>query len=527
MIKKKPIKKIDNQKLIKQLLAVYRSILEKEKEATDMIKGVHPNHRESARNFIRYLALRTHNLKKIQDKLSCLGLSSIGHSERYTLANIENILFFLHSLEGENFQPSYEPGSHPINFYTTRNLLKENTIQLFGESNRTVPTRIMVTMPSEAAEDYKLIEQLVIAGMNVARINCSHDNPAVWKKMIEHIKTAAEKYQQSCLIYMDLAGPKIRTGVVQEKTSAKKKKPINYITLKQGDILHLHQNKVLGQDAIVDVDGTVKKPAQISISLPAALKHVKEEEQIWFDDGAIGSKVVAVADKHLVLEITRTAAKGSKLRAEKGINLPQSKLELPSLTKEDLTHLPFIAQHADVVGYSFVRQAGDVKSLQNRLARLKRKDIGIVLKIETNEAFNNLPSLILTAMKSPSIGVMIARGDLAVELGVERISEVQEQILWLCEAAHIPNIWATQVLETLAKEGIATRAEITDASMSGRAECVMLNKGPYIVEAVKVLSNILERMDKHQQKKGGALRALNVSRAFFDEWDDMVDFENI
>jgi len=523
---KKPLKEINIPKLVHQLMTVYRSILEKEKESADIIKGVHPNYRESAKNFIRYLALRTHNLKKIQDKLSCLGLSSIGHSERYTLANIENILYFLHALEGETFQPSCEPGAHPINFYTTRDILKENTIQLFGESNRAVATRIMVTMPSEAAEDYELIKRLIISGMDVARINCSHDSPAVWEKMIAHIKTAAEKYQQSCLIYMDLAGPKIRTGAVKEEISPTKKKPINYITLKTGDILHLHQNKVLGQNAIIDADGAVKRPAQISISLPAALKYIKEGEQIWFDDGAIGSKVIDIADKHLVLEITRTATKGSKLRAEKGINLPQSKLDLPSLTKEDLTHLPFIAKHADVVGYSFVRQAADVKSLQNRLSRLKRKDIGIVLKIETNEAFNNLPSLILTAMKSPSIGVMIARGDLAVELGVERISEVQEQILWLCEAAHIPNIWATQVLETLAKEGIATRAEITDASMSGRAECVMLNKGPYIVEAVKTLSNILERMDKHQQKKSGSLRALNVSIAFFDEWNNFADYEN-
>lgn len=517
MLKKKPIKKIDNQKLIHQLLEVYRSILEREKESIDIIKGVHPNYRESARNFIRYLALRTRNLKKIQDKLSCLGLSSIGHSERYTLANIENILFFLHALEGEVFQPNYSPGDHPINFYSSKEVLRENTKRLFGESNRKGDTRIMVTMPSEAAENYGLTDELIMAGMNIARINCSHDNPTVWEKMIANIKKSASTHQKECLIYMDLAGPKIRTGIVETKLSEKKKKPINYLTLKTGDVLELHRKKVLGKNAVINEDGSIKQPAKISISLSNALSDVKVGERIWFDDGAIGSKVTEVHSNYLLLEITRTAAKGNKLKAEKGINLPDSTLSLPSLTKEDLAYLPFIADNADIVGYSFVRKPSDIKSLQNRLSRLKRKDIGIVLKIETNESFNNLPALILTAMKSPRVGVMIARGDLAVELGIERISEVQEQILWLCEAAHIPNIWATQVLETLAKEGIATRAEVTDASMSVRAECVMLNKGPYITEAVTVLGNILERMDAHQQKRKGTLRALNVSKAFFDE----------
>src|SRR6188768_3687599 len=110
--------------------------------------------------------------------------------------------------------------------------------------------------------------------------------------------------------------------------------------------------------------------------------------------------------------------------------------------------------------------------------------MGIVLKIETARAFQNLPRLILTGMRSPPVGVMVARGDLGVELGFERLAEVQEEILWLCEAAHVPVIWATQVLEGLANHGQPSRAEVTDAAMGQRAECVMLNKGPEIVAAV-------------------------------------------
>jgi pyruvate kinase len=133
-----------------------------------------------------------------------------------------------------------------------------------------------------------------------------------------------------------------------------------------------------------------------------------------------------------------------------------------------------------------------------------------VLKIETRRAFENLPSLLLSAMQSPACGIMIARGDLAVECGFERLAEIQEEILWATEAAHMPVIWATQVLETLAKTGLPSRAEITDAAMGERAECVMLNKGPHIEAAIGTLDNILQRMQAHQSKKRPLLRALQA-----------------
>jgi pyruvate kinase len=115
----------------------------------------------------------------------------------------------------------------------------------------------------------------------------------------------------------------------------------------------------------------------------------------------------------------------------------------------------------------------------------------------------------------PVLGVMIARGDLAVEGGFGRLSEAQEQILWVCEAAHVPAIWATQVLEGLAKDGMPTRAEVTDAAMGQRAECIMLNKGPHIVQATKSLDEILRRMQDHQTKKRSLLRRLRLAENFF------------
>ena len=137
-----------------------------------------------------------------------------------------------------------------------------------------------------------------------------------------------------------------------------------------------------------------------------------------------------------------------------------------------------------------------------------------MLKIETKRAFEQLPHLLLATMQSPRDGVMIARGDLAVECGFERLAEVKEEILWICEAAHVPVIWATQVLETLAKSGRPSRAEITDAAMGERAECVMLNKGRHLAAALDTLSDILARMQAHQWKKRSMLRPLRLARGF-------------
>ena len=227
--------------------------------------------------------------------------------------------------------------------------------------------------------------------------------------------------------------------------------------------------------------------------------------------GKIGASVQDVGEHFVVLEVTHAAKGGAKLRADKGINLPDSELHLDALTNKDLDDLQFIVKNADIVGYSFVRRAEDVQRLHEVLKTLGRPDMPTLLKIENRQAFERLPSLLMASLRSSTSGVMIARGDLAVELGWERLAEVQEEILWMCEAAHMPVVWATQVLESLAKTGMPSRAEITDAAMSVRAECVMLNKGPHILETVNMLNGILRRMKGHQVKKRPLLRKLRLA----------------
>ncbi|WP_310490346.1 pyruvate kinase, partial [Chamaesiphon sp. VAR_69_metabat_338] len=181
-------------------------------------------------------------------------------------------------------------------------------------------------------------------------------------------------------------------------------------------------------------------------------------------------------------------------------------------TEQDLTDLDFVAVHADIIGYSFVQRPSDIELLQKELAKRCENRLSppaIVAKIETAIAVTHLPELIVYAAGKGSFGVMIARGDLAVQIGYQRLTEIQEEMLWICEAAHIPVIWATQVLENLVKDGIPSRGEMSDVAMSERAVCVMLNKGPFIAEAIGILYDVLTRMEAHQLKKTPQLRALH------------------
>lgn len=283
------------------------------------------------------------------------------------------------------------------------------------------------------------------------------------------------------------------------------------ITLQAGDYILVTDGARPGRPAAVDRAGRVITPAEIPCSLPEILPEVREGHHVFFDDGKIAGVVRRASTAQLEVEIIQAPSGGAKLRSDKGINLPDTELTLPSLTAKDLHDLDFATRHADLIGLSFVRSVQDVARLREELARRDGERLGVLFKIETKLAFERLPRLLLAGMQSPPIGVMVARGDLGVEIGFERLAEVQEEILWLCEAAHVPVIWATQVLETMAKTGMPSRAEVTDAAMSIQAECVMLNKGPYIVEAARFLRNILRRMKDHRQKKRSLLRRLSIS----------------
>lgn len=249
--------------------------------------------------------------------------------------------------------------------------------------------------------------------------------------------------------------------------------------------------------------------ARVPCSLPEVFNDVRVGERVFVDDGKLGAVVVRSDGDEIELEVRQAPPGGFRLLPDKGLNFPDSRLRVSGLTAKDCQDLEFAERHADLVGLSFAQRAEDVIELGQRLRTAGNK--GLVLKIETDRGFQALPALLLAGMRFVPLGVMVARGDLGVEVGFERLAEVQEEILWLSEAAHVPAVWATQVLESLTKRGAPSRAEVTDSAMAVRAECVMLNKGPFVVEAVSFLDDVLRRMGAHQRKKAAQLRRLAVA----------------
>jgi pyruvate kinase len=548
--------------LLAELQAIHADLLRLEREFEPRL-GDYALHKNSARNLIDYLALRRRDIRQVQEQLAALGLSSLGRTESHVLAAIEAVLNVVHQLAGQEWRaPARRERS--VGFAKGKSLLRANTDGLLGPPPRKRGVRIMVTMPSEAADDFELVRQLLANGMDCMRINCAHDGSNAWGCMVAHLQRAKQELGIEYRVEMDLTGPKLRTGSIDPRTQVVKWRPQrdlrgdvtraaevwltptenperapsvvggclhipaalllrihkgdsikfkdlrgksrmlevanahgqsrialstqtaylsaadllpfthtskaksattlssearvapleqSFIVLKPGDTLVLTRGPVPGQPAAYDKKSQLTRPATIPCTLPEVFADLRPKEPIWFDDGKIGGVTESVTPDDVTVRITIAKTGGDKLGADKGINLSKSKIRLPPLTTNDIADLVFVVKHANIVGLSFVRRPEDMVALQAELARLNASEMGIVLKIETQTAFEHLPAILLQALRGRDVGVMIARGDLAVECGWERLAEVQEEILWFCEAAHVPVIWATQVLESLAKNG--------------------------------------------------------------------------
>lgn len=452
--------------------------------------------RPSALNLAHYLALRRRDLRELQVALMPFGLSSLGRCESRVLPNLDAVIAALARFVGDPDPPPF-PSSEA--FFAGELLLQRAAEEVFGPTPASRTVRIMVTLPEEAASDLGFTRRLLAAGTDAVRINCAHDDADVWAAMAANVRAASDETNRPCTICIDIAGPKVRIERVFGGSGDD-----DGPRVQRGDRILLVDESVAADRA---------SPVGFTSSIPGITSHVRVGDPVWIDDGKIGTRVVEVRAGAAVLEVHTAPNGGARLRPEKGLNFPETELGVPVLGTKDRRDLDSIVRLADMVGYSFVSTASDVALLQSELERCcagRRSLPAIVLKIETVRAVRNLPALIVAAAGRGPVAVMIARGDLAVNIGYHRLAEIQEEILWLCESVRVPVIWATQVLERLVKKGRASRGEFTDAAMAERAECVMLNKGPYVVEAVAALDDVLSRMEGHQAKKTSRLRSLHA-----------------
>lgn len=457
------------------------------------LPNLHAEQIPAAKNLIHYMILRNQDLRNLQDLLHINGLSSLASSESHVHRQLQAIMERL----GKHYEP-HELSS--CTYEASHRWIETKSCHLFGSEQKCEVPAIMVTFDTSFANNYALIKNLLQNGMNVARINCAHDDETTWAKMINKLKKACYHTKLDCKIYMDLAGPKLRTLLLN------KGKEKGKVKVEEGQMIWLaYHNNSFEKDDVV-----------ISPGEPGILETLQKGERVYIDDGVIRTQVEKVKKDRIGIRITRISSEKKQIKADKGINFPDSQLNMPPLTEFDRRCLPFICEHAHLVGYSFVKTAADVAYLRTLLNAQTSQPPNIIIKIETPESVVNLPDLLLEGMQQPFFGVMIARGDLAVEIGFERMSEVQEEILWICEAAHVPVIWATQVLDNLNKSGIATRSEITDATHAALAECIMINKGEHTIEVIETLRDILHRTAAHRIKKRYTFRPLSIATKFLE-----------
>ena len=479
---------LEEMKILSELLIEEEEIFVKE------LSKVHPSHKISATNLVHYRAIRTRDLSRLQNALGYLGISRLARAQRHVKGSLLGIEYILHKLLNEIDYLVPQPG---LSIREGVARLDKNAEILLGPIAGNRRVRIMVTLPSSSAENYEQVKDIVSKGTNCVRINCAHDGPVEWKKMIDNVKRASVELGREVKVAMDLAGPKIRTGGI--------KKPVRVY---KGDVICIHR-------VMPAKDHKEPNCHHITCTSDKIFKTLKPGEHILFDDGKISGKVTEVQEGYFQVKVLRAGIEGEKLKPDKGINLPDTSLEIAGLTEKDLRDLEFIAKHADIVNVSFINTPKDIKQVFKALEKHNANGkLGIVLKIETKKAFINLTEILLYGMRWYPVGVMIARGDLAVETGWANMARLQTEIVNICSAGHIPVIWATQVLENLAKKGVPSRSEITDAAASLKAECVMLNKGPYISEAISFLDRVLSDMEFYQSKSSAMSPRLDIEANF-------------
>lgn len=616
------------QLLASLLVARGAAVAHQERLAAELV-DLADDQRLSAANLVHYLAVRQFDLRPEQRALSERGLSSLGRSEAHVLATLDATIVRLAADVGRVDLPHDLSRRGPTAAQGDE-LLAARADAVFGSPAPGRATRIMVTLPSDAASDPDVADGLVRAGMTIARINAAHDDPEAWVAMAGHVRAAARRSGRAVKIVIDLPGPKLRVGVLAPGPRVARVRPardelgavdapveVRFVATGQcdrdvvgptdggrgepvtlplddalvsavevgdlltlvdlrgrsrvlpvvasndwsatattdrtiyfepgtrvecrrsgtlvaagtvgdiparpgvlrvprGEILRIRYGTAVGTPPIRRDDGSLRAPATINVDVAALFAAAREGQRVLIDDGKVEGVIAAVSRHTIDVRITRPQL--AKIREEKGINLPDTGLRLRALDDTDVATLELMAPLVDLVALSYVGDVDDVDALHGELDRLGRdrpdhRRLGVILKIEHRNAFEALPRLLLRSLRRPPTAVMIARGDLAVEVGFERLAEIQEEILWFTEAAHVPVIWATQVLESLAKTGAPTRSEVTDAAWAARSECVMLNKGPYIDDALRFLDDVVARMNEHGHKRTPMLRRLAVAEA--------------
>lgn len=332
-------------------------------------------------------------------------------------------------------------------------------------------TKIVATL-GPASSSKEVIEKMILAGVNVFRINFSHADHADVAERIQIIRKLSEKHQTYTAILGDLQGPKLRVGVIEEGAEVSPGDTVEFIT----------------------TEPFVGNAKQAYMTYQRFPKDVTPGEKVLLDDGKLIFEVIATDHEE---KVTAKVIQGGPFKSKKGVNLPNTNVSLPALTEKDIEDAIFaIQQKVDWIALSFVRNSDDLIDLKNLIDEHSDHKIPIISKIEKPEALENIDKII-----AYSDGIMVARGDLGVEVPAAEVPLIQKQLVHRAKKARIPVIIATQMMETMIDSLTATRAEVNDVanSVMDGADAVMLSGetsvGKYPVEVIETMSSILKSVE--------------------------------
>ena len=358
--------------------------------------------------------------------------------------------------------------------------------------NSTKRTKIVCTL-GPASEKEETLRELIKSGLNVCRMNFSHGSHEEHKGRIDLVKKVREELGQPTAILLDTKGPEIRTGQFDAPE----------VLLEEGQTFTITMKDVMGNKEMC------------TVSYKGLAKDVEPGNTILIDDGLVGLKVKEVNGDDIVCIVENSGI----VKNHKGVNVPGVKVNLPAITEKDRSDIEFgIEQGIDFIAASFVRKVSDVLAIREILEENNATDIKIISKIENQEGVDNLDEIIAV-----SDGIMVARGDLGVEIPTEEIPVVQKLMIKKCNEAGKPVITATQMLDSMMRNPRPTRAEVTDVANAiyDGTDAIMLSgetaAGKYPVEAVKIMATIAKRTEEtinyNENLRDKALSAANVTDA--------------
>ena len=344
-------------------------------------------------------------------------------------------------------------------------------------------TKIICTM-GPSVDNEELLKELINNGMNIARFNFSHGTHEEQKERMDRLKKVREELKVPIAILLDTKGPEIRTGLLENGQK---------VLLETGAEFTLTTEEIIGN------------AEKVSVTYDGLVNDVKIGGTVLIDDGLIGLEVKKIKGNDIICEVIN----GGELGQRKGVNVPNIPVKLPAITEKDREDIKFgVEQEIDFIAASFVRNADCILEIKAYLKSLKAPYIPIIAKIENAEGIENIDEIIRA-----SDGIMIARGDLGVEIPAEEVPYLQKMIIEKCNDAYKPVITATQMLDSMMRNPRPTRAEVTDVANAvyDGTDAVMLSgetaAGKYPVEALKMMAHIVENTEQHFDYIGFLKRA--------------------